>query len=62
MQPNEEEERWVDDESLLILYGATPQNGQAHSNNSAAVADELFECVWPFCGVGALRVKNKRKL
>ena len=21
------------------------------------IADELFECVWPFCGVGALRVK-----
>ena len=22
-----------------------------------AVADELFECVSPFCGVGALKVK-----
>ena len=21
------------------------------------IADELFECVWRFCGVGALRVK-----
>ena len=21
------------------------------------IADELFECVWPFCGIGALRVK-----
>ena len=30
-----------------------PQNGQTLSNNSSAVADELFECVWPFCGVGA---------
>ena len=20
-------------------------------------AGELFECVWPFCGIGALRVK-----
>ena len=20
-------------------------------------ADELFECVWPFCGIGAERVK-----
>ena len=20
-------------------------------------ADELFECVWPFCGIGAWRVK-----
>ena len=22
------------------------------------IADELFECVWPFCGIGALRVKR----
>ena len=29
-----------------------------HSNNSSAVADELFECVWPFCGVGAYRVNH----
>ena len=21
------------------------------------LADELFECVWPFCGIGALGVK-----
>ena len=34
----------------------TPQNGQTHSNNSSALADKLFECVWPFCGVGTLRV------
>ena len=27
----------------------SPQNGQTHSNNSWAVADELFECVSPFC-------------
>ena len=31
----------------------TPQNGLTHSNNSLATADELFECVRPFCGVGA---------
>ena len=24
-----------------------------HSNNSSATADKLFQCVWPFCGVGA---------
>ena len=24
------------------------QNGQTHSNNSSATADELFESVWPF--------------
>ena len=35
----------------------TPQNGQTHRNNSSALANELFECVWLFCGVGAFRVK-----
>ena len=25
----------------------------AHSDNSSATADEFFECVWPFSGVGA---------
>ena len=29
----------------------TPQNGQIHSKNSSATADELFEFVRPFCGV-----------
>ena len=24
-----------------------------HWNDSSAVADKLFECVWPFCGFGA---------
>ena len=33
---------------LLISLTPTPQNGQTHSNNSSAIADELFECVWPF--------------
>ena len=28
----------------LNLEALTPQNCQTH--------DELFECVWPFCGVG----------
>ena len=28
-----------------------PQNGQTHSKNSSVVADELFKCVWPFCGL-----------
>ena len=23
------------------------------------IGDELFECVWPFYGIGALRVKNR---
>ena len=29
----------------LTLKAPTPQNGQTHSNNSSAVADELSECV-----------------
>ena len=44
----------VETTSLIsTLYAPTPQNGQIHSNNSYATADEWFECVWPFCGVGA---------
>ena len=35
----------------LTLQAPTPENGQTHSNKSSAVADKLFECVWPFCGV-----------
>ena len=35
------------------LSANPPQNGQAHSNNSSNSGDELFECVWPFYGVGA---------
>ena len=23
------------------------------------IADELFECVWPFCGIGSSRVKSQ---
>ena len=40
----------------------TPLNGQTHSNNLSAVAKELIECVWPFCGVGAERVKKYDQL
>ena len=37
----------------------TPKNGQTNSNNSPAwIADELFECVWPFCEVGAKSVNT----
>ena len=42
----------------LTLSAPIPQNGQTHPNNSSAFADELFECVWPFCGVGSYRVKK----
>ena len=38
---------------MLTLQGPTSQNDQTQSNNSSAVADKLFECVWPFCGVDA---------
>ena len=39
--------------TLLTLKAPIPQNGQTHSNNSSATADELFERVWPFCKVDA---------
>ena len=32
---------------------ANPQNVQTHSKNSSATADDRFERVWSFCGVGA---------
>ena len=38
---------------LLTLLGPTTQNGQTRSNNSLDIANELFEYVQPFCGVGA---------
>ena len=37
----------------LTLEVPIQQNGQTHSNSLWAVAVELFECVWPFCWVGA---------
>ena len=36
------------------------QNGQAHSSNSFTTANDLFECVWPYRGIGAERVKCDR--
>ena len=38
----------------------TLQNSQTHPNNPSAIADKLFECVWPFCGIGVLRVKKSK--
>ena len=46
----------------LTLYVSTLQNGQTHSKNSLAVADELFECIWPFRVIGALRVNLRNSL
>ena len=37
----------------LTHLAPAPQNGQTHPSNSSAVASELFDCVWPFCGVAA---------
>ena len=37
----------------LTFKAPATQNGQTHSNNSSATADELFQCVWLFCGVEA---------
>ena len=37
------------------LLAPTPQNGQTHSNSLSAFAEELFECVRPFCGIGIWR-------
>ena len=37
----------------LNPFSSNPTNGHTHSNNSLAFPDELFECVWPFLGVGA---------
>ena len=42
----------------VTLKAPTQQNGQTHLNDSLATADELFECVWPFCGVGTKTVGN----
>ena len=36
----------------VLSLKCQPQKDQKYSNNSVATADELFECVWPFCGVG----------
>ena len=42
--------------TVVKSFSETPQNDQTDSNNPSAFADELFECVSPFCGVGTYRV------
>ena len=44
--------------TILTLWAPTPQNGQTYSNNSSALADELFGCVWLFCKICAWRVNT----
>ena len=39
--------------SYVTVSASTPQNRQIHSSNSSAFVDDLFACVWPFCGIGA---------
>ena len=39
--------------SVLTLQAPAPQNGQTQSNDSLAIANELFEYVWLFCGIGS---------
>ena len=41
----------------LTVSAPALQDGHTHSNNSSAIAGEFFECVWPFYGVSAERVK-----
>ena len=43
---------WQHLKESLSLQAPVLQNGQTHSNNSLTTADEFFECVWLFCGVG----------
>ena len=43
---------------ISSMKAATPQNGQIHLKNSSATTGELFEYVWPFCGVDADRVNG----
>ena len=41
---------------FVLLFNCLNFNlkkGQTHSNNSSATANELFDFVWPFWGVGA---------
>ena len=40
--------RWI-----FILLPNSNILTQIHSHSSLPFADELFECVWPFCGVAA---------
>ena len=37
---------------MWTMWTPTLQNGQIHSNNSSAIAYELLEFDWLFCGVG----------
>ena len=38
---------------FLTLWTTTTENGRHTQTVCRHIADELFECVWPCCGVGA---------
>ena len=40
----------------------TLQNGQTHSNNLSAKADEMIDCVWPFYEVSVYMVNDNLTL
>ena len=42
---------------FIIIHPLSANKLAAIPANWSAVADELFECVWPYCGVGVERVK-----
>ena len=41
-----------------IILGKCQKMAKHTQNNSSAIAGKLFECFWPFCEIGALRVNN----
>ena len=41
------------EEKNLTLLVPIPQNGPTRIGQTQQFADELFECVWPFCEIGA---------
>ena len=46
----------------LNPLSANSQNAQTHSNNSLAVADKLFECVWLFCVFALKGLRHQKPL
>ena len=47
--------------SFLETLVSTTQKCQPHKMVKH-ITEELFECVWPFCGVGVQRVKAGRNI
>ena len=49
-------------DEVLTLSAPNLQNDQTHSNNSSAKANDLFEDVWPFCGLELKVLRNNLSL